>query len=325
MSTPGDQPNPYAQQPANPYGNVPPPQPGPPGGQPAPSPYAYPPTGPQPGQPGAAAQPTMPAGVPVGQPGGPYGGQVPAGYGPGAPAPGVPAPGGPGSGGKTRGPLWALGGVVVASAVWAGVSFATGAFDGDPKAELGSYAYTGNLCGSSDFDPIKKKGFKEKSSSSTSKNPIASGTEDAALDTMQCNINFEADGASSSDYSSTWLTNSALLHHKTDPAPEFEAQYRAYENQRGSSYTYKVTEVPDLGDEAYAVTQVQKDGDDDGSYVILGVRDGWMTYQMSWSNYISSSSSVTPPDSKEVTEMLSTSAKATMARLQGQESDTKPE
>lgn len=270
-------------------------------------------------------QATGPAGQPLGQPqpAAPYPGQVAGGYGPGAPA--TPGPSG---GGKGRGPLWALGGAIVASAVWAGVLFATGGFgDDDPKADLGGYAYTGDLCKATDYGPFEDAGYTKEtpssgsSSSSSDKNPRSSGVEDKALDTMQCNTSFKANNASSSDYSSTWLTSSALLHRKTDPAPEFEAQYRAYESQSSATYSYQVTEVPDIGDEAYLVTQVKKDSKDDGSYVILGVRDGWMTYQSSWSNYTSSSSTVTPPDSKKVGKMLARSAEATMERLQGEASD----
>ncbi|MFT2014803.1 hypothetical protein ACMA1D_02980 [Streptomyces sp. 796.1] len=292
MSIPGEQPNPYAQPPANPYGNVPP-QPA--GGQPpgqqsgqAPNPYAYPPT------PGAM------------QPGQVGPGQVPGGYGPGAPAPG----------GKGRGPLWAVGGAVVASAVWAGVLFATGGFgDDDPKPELGSYAFTGNLCKITEYAPIEQAGFVKEASSATRENPQANGTEDEALDSMECNTDFEPSG-SSSGYSSTWLATTAHLHRKTDPTAEFGPQYRAYKNQKNSSYSYKVNEVVDLGDEAYLVTQLDKDGKDEGKHVILGIRDGWMTYQISWSNYTSSTSGTTPPDSAKVAEMLKESAKATMARLQ---------
>ncbi|MER0244904.1 hypothetical protein AAHZ94_23500 [Streptomyces sp. HSW2009] len=309
MSIPGEQPNPYAQPPANPYGNVPP-QPA--GGQPpgqqsgqAPNPYAYPPTpgGMQPGQQGQQAGPGQ---VPAGYPG-----QVPGGYGPGAPAPGAPA-----AGGKGRGPLWAVGGAVVASAVWAGVLFATGGFgDDDPKPELGGYAFTGNLCKITEYAPIEAAGFTKEASSSTRENPQANGTEDEALDSMDCNTDFEPSG-SSSGYSSTWLATSARLHRKTDPTAEFGPQYRAYKNQKSSSYSYKVNEVVGIGDEAYLVTQVDKDGKDEGKYVILGIRDGWMTYQTSWSNYTSSTSSTTPPDSAKVAEMLKESAKATMERLQ---------
>ncbi|MBB5933021.1 hypothetical protein [Streptomyces zagrosensis] len=337
MSIPGDQPNPYAQSQSNPYGDVPP---QPPGGQQqpgqqdprqAPNPYAYPPTpaGPQPGPVGAAAHPTMPGGVPTQPPGqvpgqaghpmgqpqppAPYPGQVPAGYGPG-----VPTPSAPSGSTKGRGLLWAAGGAVVASALWAGGLLATGGFgDDEAKADLAGYQYTGNLCGSTDYAPFEEAGFKKDESTSGDKNPRASGTEHEALDSMDCNTDLKAsESSSSSDYSSTWVATSAHLHHKTDPEPEFEARYRAYENQKGSTYTYKVKPVPDLGDEAYLVTQEEKDGDDEGSYVILAVRDGWMTYQTSWSNYVSGSSNSTPPNSEKVGKMLSQSAKVTMERLQ---------
>ncbi|MBH5334798.1 hypothetical protein IHE55_08310 [Streptomyces pactum] len=213
----------------------------------------------------------------------------PSGYGPGGVTP--PAPAG-------RKPwLWALGGAVAASAVWAGAVFATGGFGGDPDPELAGYAYTDDLCASSDFSAVTDDGDyqKEEPDDSDEKNPEHFGTEHAALDSMNCNIDFEPANADSDDYSSAWLYSTAQLHKKTDPGPEFEATYRAYEDQKRGSYRYRLKEIKGLGDEAYLVTQVDKDKDSDdesdGEYMILGVRDGWLTYSLTWSEYVSSSSS----------------------------------
>ncbi|QLH21719.1 hypothetical protein [Streptomyces sp. Rer75] len=234
------------------------------------------------------------------------------GYGPYA-APAPPPPGGGAGGGK--GWLWALGGAVVASAVWAGVVFATGGFGGAPEADLAGYTYTRNLCASTDLKAIEDAGYEQKDASGSSSNPRHSASRDPALDSMTCQIDFEPTGASSSDYSSEWLSTTAGLHRKTNPEPEFEAQYRQYEDQRTSSYTYKVNEVDGLGDEAYVVTQQSTSSSDTGAYVILGVREGWMTYQSTWSEYVSSSSSDDPMTADEATEMLEKSARATLAKM----------
>lgn len=253
-------------------------------------------------------------GIP-GPPPGPVGG----GYGAyGAPSPMPPGPGvgggGGGGAGGGKGWLWALGGAVVASAVWAGVLFATGGFDGEPDADLAGYSYTSNLCASTDLEAIEDAGYEQKDSTSSS-NPRHSSSRAPALDSMSCSIDFEPTDASTSDYSSEWLSTTAGLHRKTDPEPEFEAQYRQYEDQRTSSYTYKVSEVDGLGDEAYVVTQQSTGSSDTGAYVILGVREGWMTYQSTWSEYVSSSSSADPMTTEEATEMLEKSARATLAKL----------
>ena len=76
-----------------------------------------------------------------------------------------------------------------------------------------------------------------------------------------------------------------------------------------------MSEVDDLGDEAYVVTQQSTSSSDTGAYVILGVREGWMTYQATWSEYVSSSSSADAMSSREATEMLEKSARATLAKL----------
>ncbi|MEU0839296.1 hypothetical protein ABZ370_07470 [Streptomyces sp. NPDC005962] len=241
------------------------------------------------------------------QPGGGYGAY-------GAPSPMPPGGGGRNGGGGGKDWLWALGGAVVASAVWAGVVFATGGFGGEPKADLAGYRYLSNLCTSTDLKAVEDAGYEQKDSSGSA-NPRHSASRDPALDSMTCSVDFEPTDASTSDYSSEWLSTTAGLHRKTNPEPEFEAQYRQYEDQRTSSYTYKVSEVDDLGDEAYVVTQRNSGSSDTGAYVILGVREGWTTYQSTWSEYVSSSSSADPMTTEEATEMLEKSARATLAKM----------
>ncbi|MEU1905715.1 hypothetical protein [Streptomyces hygroscopicus] len=236
----------------------------------------------------------------------PLGGYGPVGMPPGAPP--------TGSGGGGKGWLWGLGGAVVASAVWAGALFATGGFGDEAKADLAGYRYMTNLCNPTDAQPFEDSGYRQKDDSGSTSNQHSS-SESPTLDTMTCNIDFEPSDAVSNDYSSVWLYTSASLHKKTNPEPEFEAQYRAYENQETSSYSYKVSPVDGLGDEAYVVRQQTKSGSTTGAYVILAVRDGWMTYQSTWSEYVSSSSSTKAKTPDEATEMLKKSAKATLEKM----------
>ncbi|MEU7239372.1 hypothetical protein [Streptomyces sparsogenes] len=315
MSIPGESPNPYGppQQPQPPQPGVPAPQP---------NPYSQ---GPQQQSPYPYAQPTMPAmpavTAPPPGPAGSGGWSTPetaagGGYGPMGVQPPMPpaGPGGPSGGGK--GWLWALGGAVVASAVWAGVVFSTGGFgSGEKKADLGTYQYASDLCASSDFTPIENASFKEKDSTSGS-NPQHSSSQDPAMDSMTCNVDYEPSTSSSSDYSSAWLYTTAYLHRKTDPAPEFKATYMSYKNQKTSSTHYKVTKVSGVGDEAYVVAQEYEGSSNSSAYVILGVRDGWMTYQTTWSQYASTSSDNPVKSNSEITEMLKESAKGTLEKLQ---------
>ncbi|GAB7033575.1 hypothetical protein AB0G35_03880 [Streptomyces sp. NPDC021749] len=323
MSTPGEPSHPYGLPQPNPYGQVPaPPQNPVPAQQ---NPYAQ--QNPVPGQPGPAAgqqSPPQPPLPPPSQPSvGTYG-YPPVGMGapvttPGASSGPVGVPGGSGSAGGrgASGWLWALGGAVAASAIWGSLLFATSGFSSEPSPDLAGYAYTDDLCAATSMSPFENAHYKTKEntgSSSKDANPQHSGARQKSMDNMWCNVSLEQENASSSTYSSTWLYTSATLHRTADPAPEFADNYRAYEKQE-TSVGYKVESVPGIGDEAYLVTRNDM-GSDSGSYVILGVRDGWMTFQATWSSYASSSSSGKQPTSDEVATMLKTSATETLKRLQ---------
>ncbi|MFI0259868.1 hypothetical protein ACH4OW_12640 [Streptomyces sp. NPDC017056] len=304
MSIPGDQHNPYAQ-----------PQ------QPAPAQPPY-------GQGVPQQNPYAPQGAPQGPgAGGAYGYPAPGGpQQPGA----VPGPGGfdgsgaGGPGGRGAGNwLWAIGGAVAASAMGGAVLFAAGAFgDARPDPDLAGYSYTSDLCNQTSFTPFESANYKIKpaggsasgSSGTAAQNPQYSGVQQDSLDSMWCNAELKPSDASSSDYSSTWVYSTATLHKKTDPTAEFADSYRAYESQR-SSIAYKVTSVPGIGDEAYLVSRTD---DSSGAYVILGVRDGWATYQLTWSSYAASrSGSAKPPTTEQVSGMLKTSATETLRKLRG--------
>lgn len=286
MSNPGDTPNPYASQP-------------PPG-----TPYHQIPTQ---------------SHNPYAQPHGGYGYPGQAAAMPGAPgAPGTAgATGATGAvGKKTPGWLWAVGGAVVASAVWAGVLFAGGGF-GEPEADLRGYAYQDDLCAKTSFTPFEDNRYALEDSSTASsagENPEHSGGRHAALDSMSCNADLTPTEAGPDDYSSTFVATKAVLHKKTDPAPEFEAQYRSYELQKSSGYT--VEPVQGIGDEAFLVTRGAA-ADSKGSHVILGVRDGWFTYEIAWSSYSSGGSSVRQPRPEAISDMLQDSTRQTLPKLRG--------
>ncbi|MEU9119530.1 hypothetical protein AB0C96_06670 [Streptomyces sp. NPDC048506] len=289
MSIPGDPHphHPYAQPQPNPYGQVPAQQ----------NPYA---------------QPAPPQG-----PGGGYGYPAPGAPAGAGSAPG--APGGPDSPGRGAfGWLWAIGGAIAASAIWGSLLFATGGFSSEPSPDLAGYSYTSDLCADTSMTPFENAHFKAKESSGTSAkdaNPQHSASRQPSLDTMWCNISLQQENAGSPDYSSTWLYSTVSLHKKADPTPEFADSYRSYEKQ-DTSIGYKVESVPGLGDEAYLVTRNDQGGSSNGAYVILGVRDGWMTYQSTWAGYASSSSSGKQPTATEVATMLKTSATQTLKQLQ---------
>ncbi|MCZ0973548.1 hypothetical protein O1L55_23755 [Streptomyces albulus] len=219
--------------------------------------------------------------------------------------------------------LWAVGGAVAATAIGASVMFATGAFSSEPHPVLKGYAFRDDLCSVTSLTPFENAHYKTKPSAGTGStgssgpssppNPQHSGSRMGSMDSMWCNVSLTPEGAGTTDYSSSWVYSAATLHKKTDPAPEFADLYRAYETQQTST-TYKVEPVSGIGDEAFLVTR-NDSGALNSSYVILAVRDGWMTYQTTWSSYTTSSSTVKPPGPAEIATMLESSARETLSRL----------
>ncbi|MGX1973268.1 hypothetical protein [Streptomyces kronopolitis] len=220
MSISGEQNNPYAQPQANPHGQVPAPQNA---AVPQQNPYAQ----------------QLPQQVPP-VPGGGYG--YPAG---GIPSPPPGPPGAREGAGRGKGGwLWAIGGAVAASAIWASVLFATGGFSDGADPDLAGYGYTDDLCAKTSLTPFENAHFKIKASTSAKDaNPQHTGAQQNTMDTMSCNVSLEPQNAGSSDYSSTWTYSTVTLHKKSDPAPEFADSYRSYEKQEAST-RYTVEAVP---------------------------------------------------------------------------------
>ncbi|MFJ4522035.1 hypothetical protein ACIP4Y_14020 [Streptomyces sp. NPDC088810] len=281
-----------------------PPQPPQPAGQPAqqpgvpPQPTAYPYPNPQSPPAGAFyAQPTLVGQPAPGQPqqGNPYAAPQ---YGPVPPAP--PA----GGGGAGRAVLWAAVGAVVASAAWAaGVLLLGGKGD---SADLRGYAAPSNMCSSADYGSFKDEYTQDDSS------PTRTSLEDKALEESYCSLSLKKSGSS---YADAYLTIQLDLHKKTDPGPEFTATWKNY----GESHTgYDVDAVEGIGDEAYLISQDTTNGSSSGSrYATLAVRDGWVTYLMTYSTYVTSyDADKDPPALTDVTDWLKTDTKATLRQLQ---------
>ncbi|CAM5714970.1 MULTISPECIES: hypothetical protein [Streptomyces] len=294
MSTPPQPPQP-ADQPAQ--------RPPQPSQQPAvpPQPTAYPYPNPQSPPPGTFhAQPTLAAPPAPGQlqPGNPYAQAPPYG-----PVPSVPQAGG--GGGAGRAVLWAAVGAVVASAGWAaGVLLIGGRSD---SADLRGYSAPSNMCSSADYLSFKAE-YTENDSS-----PTRTSLKDKALDESYCSVGLKKSGSS---YADAYLTMQLDLHKKTDPAPEFTATWKNY----GDSHTgYDVDPVEGIGDEAYLVSQDTTNGSSSSGsrYATLAVRDGWVTYTMSYSVYLTSyDQDKDPPALTDVTDWLKTDAKATLRQFQ---------
>ncbi|MEW2133835.1 hypothetical protein [Streptomyces sp. NPDC005435] len=300
---PAPQPGPAPQPPGGPA-----PQPGPPPAPPGPAapqpsvppqPTAYPYPNPQsPPQANPYAQPGNPYGPPA-QPGTPYAPPVQFGPPPGSP-PGPPAGGGGGAAGRAV--LWAVVGAVVASAAWAAGVFLIGA---PGAADLRGYSAPSDLCTSADYSAFKDE------YPSTGTAPTHSSLKDPALHESYCSVGLKKTGSS---YSDAYLSLQLDLHRKTDPGPEFTATWKNYDDSHAG---YDVRAVEGIGDEAYLVSRDTTSGSSSGSrFATLAVRDGWTTYIMGYSVYLTSyNTDQSPPALDDITDWLKSDTRATLKRL----------
>ncbi|WP_328498624.1 hypothetical protein OHS59_42215 [Streptomyces sp. NBC_00414] len=217
---------------------------------------------------------------------------------------GFPPPTG-GKSGAGRAVLWAAAGAVVASALWAGGIFLFGPLGGD--ADLAGYRARSNLCSSVDYDALRT----EYSGEGTA--PTHNSLKHKAIDQSYCSISLKT-SSSSTSYSDAYLSVQMDLHKETDPSAEFTALWSEY-SQRYEDY--EVAKVSGFGDEAYLVTEDTTTGSSTGGSraVTLAVRDGWMTYQMSWNVYTTSYGTTSPPEISEVSRWVKTDTRSTLENL----------
>jgi hypothetical protein len=303
----------------------PPPPPGQPYQNPQPGAGAAPPPGQIPGQPPTGGG----YGAPVPQQHNPYA-QTSPGFGLpqqqpgyyGAPPQGVPPQQPPGTaprgtGGAGRGLVWAVVGAAVASAAWAGGVFLLGdSGSGSAKPDLHGYKVVKDLCKTADLSAFDTQYPKKDD------DPTAYTSDRTSVAQMYCSESPDTDD-DSSGYSYAYLTVNAQLHRTTDPKAEFGDNWRAY-GDRGldPDDNYKVTAVDGFGDEAYLLSRdTVEEGSSGSREVILAVRDGGLTFSLSWDAYTSSSLSDdsdttdTMPSLDEATAWVKKSATATMSNL----------
>ncbi|WP_328788955.1 hypothetical protein [Streptomyces sp. NBC_00273] len=160
------------------------------------------------------------------------------------------ATGGPGQ----RSWLWALGGAVVASAVWGGGLYAFG----DRTVELEtSYRASKNLC--QDFKARALSGI---TGDMHKKKPVNLEGDHPAVYAARCHLENAGKDGTAPDFD---VVAQVALHKKTDPSAEFDAP-----DLRTISYAggVRTAAVPDLGERA--VMNVMS-GD---TWLILKVLDG---------------------------------------------------
>jgi hypothetical protein len=234
----------------------------------------------------------------------PSGGPTYAGPGPYGPYPPAATGRPPGGGGAGRAVLWAAAGAVLASAAWAVAVFALDA--GKDGADLGGYTAAANLCGKADHSSFDDTYPGDDNASHQL-------LRDSALETSYCGLSLRK---STSTLADAYLTLQMDLHKETDPGPEFRALWKNYDDLHDG---YDVDTVDGIGDEAYLVSQDTSGDSTTGSrYATLAVRDGWMTWTMTYSNYFTSyGSDKDAPELDEVTDWMKADTESTLEALRG--------
>ncbi|MGW0561936.1 hypothetical protein ACWDZ4_15285 [Streptomyces sp. NPDC003016] len=141
--------------------------------------------------------------------------------------------------------LWAVGGAVAASAVWAGGLYAYGSQE---AVDTRGYRVGEGLCGKAELSALTVNLGKR------SGDPTETVSEHSALDKITCNFGFEPTGKPTEDGFSVHYEAQlvAEIHKKSDPEPEFEAIVN--EPHWSDGLPPRPEEVPGLGEKAYLTT-----------------------------------------------------------------------
>ncbi|MFI6286998.1 hypothetical protein ACIBCM_19985 [Streptomyces sp. NPDC051018] len=137
--------------------------------------------------------------------------------------------------------LWALGGAVAASALWAGGLYAYEEY-GNHDPDTGGYRTSRNLCLDAELKSLRAV-------YGTIETSHPDVHEDPSLDRAVCSFGFERSATGSQEDFGAGVFVRYTLHKKTDPGPEFTAN-AASENMYGGGDS-TLTKIDGLGERAY--------------------------------------------------------------------------
>ncbi|MFF3732841.1 hypothetical protein ACFYXM_21550 [Streptomyces sp. NPDC002476] len=190
--------------------------------------------------------------------------------------------------GERRPWLWALGGAVMATVLWAGAFFLYGL--GDRRPDMHGYRLDKDPCPSLRLKSIGAAIGPRESTTDTGPRVVSH----AALDQVRCYIPLRSPDGEEQPARGWSIAYSVgvmvALHKQTDPRAEFEALRRV--TDLGIAPEAKLETVPNLGDRAYLLTS-----DDETSE--LRVLEGGAVFSLSLSvftHYLNSSPDERPPD-----------------------------
>ncbi|MER5864548.1 hypothetical protein [Kitasatospora sp. NPDC002040] len=182
--------------------------------------------------------------------------------------------------------LWGALSALLTSAIWAVAVLTVPGLVTLPERrspDMGSYRVVDDLCTTAKLNRFTQL------YPAQSGTPYHYSTRHAALDDMYCS-KYLKKSTGETEYSSLYMQ--AQLHRQTDPRGEFEAQQSGLRQRK-----YLITEVPELGDQAYVgYLDDRSSSDRTWHYLtqVLYVRDGGLTYYLSWSGSYQEGKAVAP-------------------------------
>ncbi|MEU5716064.1 hypothetical protein AB0G71_09805 [Streptomyces sp. NPDC020403] len=170
---------------------------------------------------------------------------------------------------------WAMGGMLVASALWTAALFLYGV--GDRKPDMHGYRLKQDPCPSLRLESIGAALAPREPTARTGADML----RHAALDQITCSIPLRPPAGadrSGKGWSVEYTVGiTVALHKKTDPGAEFEARQRVTEV--GVDPDVKLESVPGLGDVAYLLTREE-------GFSELRVREGGAVLSLSLSAFL---------------------------------------
>ncbi|OEJ40732.1 hypothetical protein AR457_12950 [Streptomyces agglomeratus] len=171
--------------------------------------------------------------------------------------------------------LWAAGGAVAASAVWAGGLYATGT---QPVVDTRGYRVGDGLCEKAELNALRLSLGKRTG------DPIEAVVEHSALDRVTCDLSFVPDGKPrEGEFRASYEVQIiAHLHKKADPEAEFEAFAR--QPRWGDGAPARLEAVDGLGEKAFLIPPpAEWEGPrlvvlDGGAVLELGITPGYESY-----------------------------------------------
>lgn len=182
--------------------------------------------------------------------------------------------------------VWGAASAALTSAVWATAVLTVPGLVTLPEGsapDLKAYRVVDDLCTTAKLNRFSQL------YPAQSGTPYHYSTRHAALDDMYCS-KYLKKSSGETEYSSLYMQ--AQLHRRTDPRAEFEAQQSGLRQRH-----YQITEVPELGEQAYlGYLDDRSSSDRSWHYLtqVLYVRDGALTYYLSWSGSYQEGKGVEP-------------------------------